>query len=493
MRRPDLSSTARYIAWYASHAPDATAIVDNGAHITYRDLATDLVRCVRALAAFGVRPSMLVGLQMLDRYPNVLLLLACEVTGATAMSLSEADLSSGDPIIRHCDVVLAAGVAVAADPARTIAIPTDFLAGLAASPVSEDHLSMLDRTIAPDQIVRIVRTSGTTGRPKAMPMSHATQQLRVIRNVERAAADILPNPRFLCLYGPRVGSIYVRLLGVLQHGGTVLFTVGEHAATLIAIGAVNYASFAVGDIERLLPRAMPPPAGHKLHLVVFGAAVTPRLRRWIGETLHARVANGYASNETTTIAVVDDDNVGTLCPGVAVRIVDPAGREVPRGEAGVIRVRSETMVHGYFNDPAMTAAAFIDGWFHTGDIGRMPEPGKLVVLGRADSMLNIGGVKVAPAPIEARMKSVEGVSDVVVMSVTGPYDGGVLLAAVEIGDAPPPLDAMQRIGAILSRYSGRFVIMPMRRFPRTDSGKIRRPEIEAAFHQSAERDLIGVG
>ena len=87
MSRPDLSSTARCIAWHARVTPEATAIVDLGVHLTYRALAADLVRCVRALEALAVRPGMLVGIQTPDRYLQLLLSLACEVTGIAVACL----------------------------------------------------------------------------------------------------------------------------------------------------------------------------------------------------------------------------------------------------------------------------------------------------------------------------------------------------------------------------------------------------------------------
>jgi acyl-coenzyme A synthetase/AMP-(fatty) acid ligase len=91
------------------------------------------------------------------------------------------------------------------------------------------------------------------------------------------------------------------------------------------------------------------------------------------------------------------------------------------------------------------------------------------------------------------VKQIDGVSDAIVMSVASPNEVGILLAAVETGGDQLTVDVAQRIGAILACHIGSFVIMPMRRFPRTDSGKIRRPEIEAAYRRCAPRDLIAVG
>ena len=477
-----LASTTRYVAWYARHTPNAAASVEHGVTVSYRHLAADLIGCVRAFEASGVRPGMLVGIETSLRYQQLLLLLACEATGAAATALTA---DPDDTMLRHCDIVFSGGAVPGA-----IGIPSVWSADRT---LSEAGPRLLERPIAAGQIARIARTSGTTGRPKAMPMTRATQQLRIVRTMERVAADISPNPRFLCLYSLAVGSICVRVLGVLQHGGTVLFAAGDQADALLAAARANYAVFAVGDIARLVENSKLPPYDIAPRIEVFGAAVSPALRRRLRERLSARVSNKYSSNETNPVAIMGDDNVGTLCQGVEVRIVDEEGREVAAGDSGIIRVRSETMVHGYFDDPALTAASFIDGWFHTGDVGLMPAPGRLLVLGRADGMLNIGGVKVPPAPIEAELNQIEGIRDAVVMSIPDRHCVGVLLAAIETGAVPPPLDAMQSAGEILARHVGGFTIMPLRSLPRTRSGKIQRQEIEAMFRRAPPGELIVVG
>jgi acyl-coenzyme A synthetase/AMP-(fatty) acid ligase len=493
MQRPDLSSTGQYIVWYARDAPEAIAIAGEGSNITYQRLAVDLVHCVRALKATAVGPRSLVGLHIARHYQKLLLLLACEIAGATAVSLTSGDFADGDDVVPHCDLILTDAAPSSSGPPKTIAVPPDWLARLSLSAVRAEHLSPLEREIPPDQIVRVVRTSGTTGRRKAMPMSHATQQLRVVRTIGRVADDILPHPRMVCLYDLGVGTVYVRVLGVLQHGGTVFHTALAHVPALIAAGAVNYGTFSLTDIERLVQSASPPPAGHKMHVEVFGATVALRLREQIRRRLNARVTNKYASNETNPIAVIGDDNVGTLYPGVEVRIVDEAGRDLPHGEPGLIRVKTETMVHGYFNNPALTEASFIGGWYQTSDFGIMPEPGKLMLLGRADDMLNIGGVKIAPAPIEARVKLIGGIADAVVMSVASANDVGLLLVVVEVDGNPRPADLAEQISLVASDYVPAFEIMLSRRFPRTETGKVKRHELEAAYRQRAVGEGIATG
>jgi O-succinylbenzoic acid--CoA ligase len=141
------------------------------------------------------------------------------------------------------------------------------------------------------------------------------------------------------------------------------------------------------------------------------------------------------------------------------------------------------MVDGYFDDPAATAAAFIDGWYHTRDAGFVPEPGKLVILGRADDMLNIGGIKLAPHRIEDELRSVPGIADAALVAGSSPTVSSTLVVAVEPAAATLSPRAEIEIRSIVGRHVRDFELFPLPSFPRTETGKIRRGEIEAAFRR----------
>jgi acyl-CoA synthetase (AMP-forming)/AMP-acid ligase II len=482
LRRSKFSCTTQHIAWYAVRTPRKAAIVSDGMHIDYRTMADDLARCARALLQRGVLPGMLVGIEIRrDRYLHLLLLLACEAIGAATTSLTREELAGGDHVLRHCAMLLLSEAPAIPGGPTMLCIPPQWLAEIADVPIGPGDRDVLDRDVIPEQTARIVRTSGTTGRPKAMAVSHACQQNIITRNAARLPRELMLNPVSLCLYNLAVRAVYLRVVGMLQHGGTVVFGKQDHACAMLAAGAVNYAMFTVGDIERIIRFATPPPLGHSLHVELVGAIASRRLRQLIRQRLTTQLSTRYSSNETNSIATLDDDNIGTLCQGAQVRIVDRAGREVPQGEVGLIRAKTETMVDGYFDDPELTAAAFIDGWYNTNDAGYSPAPGKLVVLGRADDMLNIGGVKVPPLPLEDDLRRIPGVSDAVLMSIASPNEVGILLAAVETTSDRPPADLGAQVSAVLSRYVRNFELMPLRWFPRTQTGKVRRQEIKAAF------------
>jgi long-chain acyl-CoA synthetase len=487
MKPPELTSSGHYIAWCASHAPGATAIVREGSAVSYRRLARHLARTVAWLKRSGIGPGMLVGTHLSRRYSQLLIMLGCEAAGAAAVALADT-LSFDREILRHCDVLISDAtpdfpdLADLTDTPRIVELSPDWLARLP-SPPPDAVASLLERDIPPDEIVRVVRTSGTTGEPKAMPMTHKTWETRIDRVLDRLPPDILAAPRSLCLYNFNIGASYMRVLGVLRRGGVVYFASASDLAGLVGAGAVNDAFITVGDVDNALKAGLRAPAGHKMHFEVFGSAVSRRLRQQVRDRLNANMLNQYASNEIYSIAQMDDDNVGTLYPGVDVRILDDDGNDVPPGQLGRIRVRSETMVHEYFRDPTLTEACFIDGWFQTTDIGHAPAAGKLIVAGRADDILNVGGVKVPPAPIEERIRMIEGVSDAAVLSVENDNGVGMLLVAVETAD-PASFNQDEQISVIIKPYKRPFDLMAMPAFPRTDTAKVKRHEIVAEYQRS---------
>ncbi len=485
--RRTLSCTAQFVARHARQTPDAVAVVEAGVRISYAAFAADLLRYAAALQRVPVQSGMLVGVETMNRYLHLQLLLACEIIGATTLSLLATEVTAYNPLVRGCDVLLATGCQIGGDLPTTVVMTADWLGDAARFVVQSTDLTLLDRTIPGCTIVRIARSSGTTAGPKVIAMSLAKQQLIVARNAEWVARDLAPRQEFLCIYHLTVRSVYHRVLGCLQHGGTIHFALEGEALDLIAAGAVNGVIFLVGDAERLVRDARPPAPGHSLIVWAIGSAASPALRRLIRERLNATFRSYYSSNETGRVACVDDDNVGALCPGVAVRIVDEAGQDKKLGENGYILVKTETMVDGYRDDPALTASRFVDGWFHTRDVGYMPAADRLVVLGRGDDILNVGGVKLSPGPIEAQIKAIDGITDAALLAIDGADRATGLLVAVETatGDLPP--DFAARLNPVMAPTMTAFKLLVTRQFPRTDTGKVKRQDLLAIYRQVQTR------
>ena len=463
--------------------PDETAILEMGRRISYRDFAGDLAASVRFLESRDVRPGRLIGVEAGPRrYQQLLLFLACEVIGATATAFSQPDLLRDDPVLPDCDLLLLIGAQATAYRQGVVSVPLGLGAGVAARATEQDLLR-LDHQPNPDSIVRISRTSGSTGRPKAVAYSRSIQQRILKQRFDYIPAGLRGGIRFLCLQSLSIRAIYTRGYMTLQAGGTVIFAHEEQAPALLQAGAANWIMLLVGEAEALVRRTERPPADALLLVELIGARTSRTLRRLVRERLGAIVHANYSSNETNTVCYTDDDDVGTLCSGAEVRIVDDHGNEQAAGKTGLIRVRTTTMASRYWNDPVLTAHAFVDGWYHTNDVGFVPEPGKLVVLGRADDMLNIGGIKLPPAPIEDEIRQISGVLDAAVLTISDMAGSDDLLVAVEVDATAPPADLRGRVEALVTRYVRSFHLLPLPSFPRTETGKVRRHDIAAAFRR----------
>jgi acyl-coenzyme A synthetase/AMP-(fatty) acid ligase len=486
-----VKSIAHAIAWHARRTPQAIAVVRQGGPVTYRRLARDVTRCGYALSDFNIGPGMLVGLSLSHRYTHLLLMLGCELAGATMTAV----LTDDDDIIQHCDIVLTDQSGPLTQLPKTTLLTPDWLARARPPRVSPPRVSPslgdapdpLEREIPPEQIVRLLRTSGTTGRPKSMPLPHATWMLRVDRTIGPAADVVLPLPRLLCPYPLTIVSADMRVMGTLYHGGTVYLAAQDDVAGLIASGVINWAVLSLGDADGTAQRGIAPPAGHRMFIDVVGASVSLPLRQRLRGQLNAVMLNKYGANELHSIATFDDDNVGTLEPGTEARIVDESGNEVFPGQTGRIRIRNDVMVHCYFNDPDLTAACFIDGWFQTNDLGSQPAPGKLLLHGRVDEVLNIGGVKVPTAPIEHRIRQIDGVSDAVLVSINNSRNVGILLVAVETATLEMA-ELEEKISPVLALHRITYSLMLSRSLPRTRTGKVMRHAIEAEFRDSLTDD-----
>jgi acyl-coenzyme A synthetase/AMP-(fatty) acid ligase len=278
------------------------------------------------------------------------------------------------------------------------------------------------------------------------------------------------------------------MLGLCSRfGRTVVFsTIADFRRELEAIGG-GHTILLPGDAadlcEAFSGQARP---AAKCGVHVDGGALGPGLRRKLLETFAYRVRNNYSMNETNYVAMVDEDNIGTVLSDAAVRIIGDDGHEKPMGETGRITVRTARMTRGYLWDEALTAKHFVDGWHITGDLGFQPEANQLVVVGRADDMLNIGGIKLPPQPIEAEIRTFDGVRDAVLLGVENAHGLLELHVVVERSDPGQDADLERLIRPLIHRYSRGFVGHYQDSLPRTQTGKVRRAALIAMIEAQSD-------
>jgi acyl-CoA synthetase (AMP-forming)/AMP-acid ligase II len=328
----------------------------------------------------------------------------------------------------------------------------DFMA--LATRVSSGEAKQRAEAVEPSDLSDIIFTSGTTGHPKGVMCTHA-QSLRAFRDwsdtVGLRAGDrylvVLP---FFHTFGYKAGWLSSFMMGatVLPQAvfdvTQVLERVGRDRITVLPGPPALYQSFLARDDLASFDLT-------SLRLAVTGAAVIPvelihRMRR----ELHIEtVITGYGLTEGTgvsTMCRVGDDpetiatTSGRAIPGVEVRCVDDAGRDLAPGQPGEIVVRGYTVMRGYFGDQAETAATIdADGWLYTGDIGVMDARGYVRITDRKKDMFIVGGFNAYPAEIESVILQHPAVAQAAVVGAPDERLGevGVAFVVQKMGE---PLD-----------------------------------------------------
>jgi acyl-coenzyme A synthetase/AMP-(fatty) acid ligase len=490
-RKPQ--TTAGFLALHAQQRPDSVAIEAVDGRTLYHDLAQMVLQARDLLIGAGIERGQVLGVFIPDRRSHLIVLLAAETLGITTFSLIASEIGAPIHLDLLCDRLLMSEPVAAADPEKTIWAKTIWAKTIwlrpetLTRPEREQPFDALDDRPDPETVVRLIKSSGTTGLPKVMTMTHRVQVLTLLNILRYAAPLIKPHPHYLCLYNFSIRGAHSRALLTLQMGGVIHLTGGNVIGDMIATGVGNFVLFVTGDLERFVRAPRQDLFRPDLHIDVIGSAVSPRLRQAVQSRITPHVAVTYGTNEVHHVSIVDEANVGTLFPGVRIRIVDESGKPVAQGESGLIRIRTGTMTNGYVNAPEQTKAAFVKGWYLTNDIGYQPAPDTLVVLGRADDMVIVGGIKIAPDPIEAGLKAIAGIRDALVMSIDDQLDTGFMLVAVEIEPGLLPGDLAGQVAQIVNPYVSGFQFLPVTAFPRTETGKIRREAVKALYRDSVSR------
>ena len=332
-----------------------------------------------------------------------------------------------------------------------------------------------------DQPCLVVRTSGTTGRPKVIEVTHAQVVARVQR---RLASMALPKPlrmmskvRVRALYGMQVA------LATLWEGGLRVEPAElDQVAAQVRKYAVSWLVTPPGVLEPVIASIKPGdgPFPSLKRLEVSGSILTERLATLASERLCPDIIVLYGATETGVVAQSRYDEikaikgaVGRLVPDVEADIVDERGTPLPPGTEGILRIRAPGLATGYVGDEA-ASRAFRDGWYYSGDVASLSTDGVLAVRGRADERLNIGGNKIAPEEIEAVVQEIPGIEDVAAFGVTLPSAGIERVAMAIV--AGPGFD-YEVCKAICRERLGLYtpdIVLRVRSIPRNENGKVER-------------------
>jgi malonyl-CoA/methylmalonyl-CoA synthetase len=169
--------------------------------------------------------------------------------------------------------------------------------------------------------------------------------------------------------------------------------------------------------------------------------------------------------------------MGFPLPGVQLRIADPEGRPVPRGEIGGIEVKSPSVFEGYWRAPELTQESFsADGWFRTGDLGRIDELGYVTIVGRSKDLIITGGYNVYPAEIESYLNELPGIAESAVIGVPHPDFGEAVVAVVvaEPNASPDPSAIIADLKTRIANFKVPKHVFVRNELPRNVMGKVQK-------------------
>jgi long-chain acyl-CoA synthetase len=344
-----------------------------------------------------------------------------------------------------------------------------------------------------DEPFLIRYTSGTTGEPKGVVISLRASAARFGLHAAAFGVDNA-SQRALAVAPLSAGSAMTWALTTLLAGGACAVMPIFHPVAFLrelerrAITSTALVPAHLMSLLGLPERTLAGSNSRTLRvLATVAAAIGPDERERVTEALGDILHVTYGSTETATITLLPPDDVrrkpgsvGRPFPGAEVRIVRDGASAAP-GEPGEVHVRSSTLFDGYWGQEAATAAAFVDGFFATGDVGRVDEDGYLWLLGRVDDRINSGGVSFYPSEVETILLAHPDVDDAVAYAVGDDRLGETVHAIVVCrpGAATDARDVLAFAAQHLSPERRPKGVEIVDELPRTAAGKVSRRALQA--------------
>lgn len=422
-------NSPRTLADAFSPSSSNTAIIIPGKNpltISYKQLTKDILLFQQKLARLGIVPTAAVSIALPNSYEFIVAFLAAACQRAIAAPLNSAykqdefefyidDLSSALALVPKGAVVQGAP-AVRAARKYDAAVAECYwngkevvldvkgggkLQGKGGKPIERAR---------PDDIALVLHTSGTTGRPKAVPLTHRNLT-RTMHNITKTYSLSPADRTMLVMPLFHVHGLLAAFLAPLYSGGSAIvppsFSAGQFWKDFTRHGANWYT--AVPTIHQILLKNPPPNSKPQIRFIrSCSSFLSPKVFHELEKMYDAPVIEAYAMTEAAHQMTSNPLPPGKRMPGcvgighgVELRILDQEGNEVPRGNEGEICARGENITKGYLNNAEANRSSFTnDGFFRTGDQGKMDDEGYVTITGRIKELINKGGEKISPIELD---------------------------------------------------------------------------------------------
>ena len=444
-----------------SRTSSATAIIvpqqPTALRISFQQLTHDILTFQQQLAQIGVRQSDAVSIALPNSYEFVVCFLAASFQRAIAAPLNPAykqsefefyigDLSSA-LIILPKGAYAKNGPAVKAARRYHATIAECYFDGDKLVLDVQERNTLLQRqcqSVAqaePEDVALILHTSGTTGRPKAVPLTHRNLT-RTMQNVENTY-ELGPQDRTMLVMPLfHVHGLLAGFLSPLKAGGSVIIPERFSARTFWTDFIEHKANWytAVPTMHQILLKSPQPNPKPEIRFIrSCSSPLSPKTFRELEQTYEAPVLEAYAmteashqmcSNQLPHRGLRKPGSVG-IGQGVEVKILDDDGNENPEGTEGEICIRGENVTKGYINNEKANREAFTSrGFFRTGDQGRKDADGYVIITGRIKELINRGGEKISPIELDHIIAGFPDVSEAVTFAIPSELYGQEVGVAV---------------------------------------------------------------
>ncbi len=502
--------------WIDRHArltPERTAIRFPGRDVSYGALAELVHRLASAMAASGLKRGACAAYLGVNSPEMLALLFACARLGALFMPLNWR-LAGPEhrQMLEHCPpsllfvepqfiaqtdafkATLASLTSVAFGQTQPGWIGYDDFLARGADPVPQDP------GLDPATPLLICYTSGSTGKPKGVLLSQDALAWNAVNCADMH--DLRPEDRILTTLPLfHVGGLNNLTTPALQAGCTVVLHPkfdAEASIDAIERERITLTVLVPAQLDMMMasPRWQSADLS-SLRMITTGSTIVPAR---IIRAVHARgvpLVQIYGATETCPIAAclkaADAErkagSAGKAAAHCELRIVDDAGKDVAQGATGEILVRGPNVMSGYWRAPQETAAALVDGWFHSGDMGHQDAEGYVYVDGRRKEMIISGGENIYPAEIENLLAECQDIAEASVIGRPDERWGEVVVAVVapKTGHTLTPASVLKLLEGRIARYKHPKEVVFVGELPKTALGKVRKEDLRRMVARAGDR------
>ena len=519
---PDAMNTLEYLTIASAIVPDRAAIIFEGRRLTFQQLQQRVNRLANALSKLGLQPGCRVAFMDVNTPELIQTYLACAQLDAIFVPLNyRARAQEVSHMLQLCDpTFLIVGrryqdlvqSAISNSPSLRHVIALEerpdndsllFDDLISSAPTDEIHYPTSDDTAT----TLLLFTSGTTGAPKAVKLTHQSFSSYMLSSVTPADPDV-EERNLLSLPMYHVAGIQSALAAI--YGGRTLLLARQFDAQQWMELVQREKAHRAGMVPTMLKQVLDHPRFpdydlSSLRVISYGAAPMPTevIRKAIQLLPQARFINAFGQTETaSTITMLSPEDhvlegtpeevenrlrrltsVGRALDDVEIAILDANGAPLSQGHEGEVAARGPRLMSGYWGDEQATRSAFHNDWLLTGDRGYFDEDGYLYLSGRSKDFIKRGGEMISPQEVEDALLSHPGVQEAAVIGVPDLHWGERVRAVVvpSPGHSSTPEDLIQHCRHLLASFKCPESVIFVPEIPKNPMGKVLKRVLRSQY------------